>query len=371
MSVNYVTHFSVYRKELVERLGGFRPGYDGSQDYDLVLRMAEATDRIAHIPKPLYTWRKAPGSAAASDTAKPFAYEAAKRAIDDALRRRGLQGRALDGAFLGYYRVRYDIPGSPRVALIIPTRDKVDMLRRCVASIRQKSTYRNYEIIVVDNDSKEPETLSFLSSLDGRVLRFPHEFNFSKIVNFAAKEAEDFEYLLFLNNDTEVISGEWIEAMLEHAQRPEVAVVGGRLLFPDGRPQHEGILVGPGGGLAGNIDHLGYFGLGRCIQNVSAVTAACMLVRRERFHEVGGFDERLRVAYNDVDFCLRAREKGYLVVYTPYAMLYHHEGGTRGRTGRTHPVEDEDLFRRRWGAYRDVYYNPNLDLNRPYRLNVT
>jgi O-antigen biosynthesis protein len=371
LSVNYVTHFSVYRRDLVERLGGFRPGYDGSQDYDLVLRMAEATDRIAHIPKPLYTWRKAPGSAAASASAKPFAYEAAKRAIDDALNRRGLRGRALDGSYLGYYRVRYEIHDAPRVALVIPTRDKVQMLRRCVESIRRKSTYRNYEIIVVDNDSREPETLSFLASFEGRVLRYPHEFNFSKIVNFAAKEAEDFDYLLYLNNDTEVISGEWIEAMLEHAQRPDVAAVGARLLYPDGRAQHEGILVGPGDGLAGNIDHRGYFGLGRCIRNLSAVTAACMLVRRDRFFEVGGFDERLRVAYNDVDFCLRAREKGYLVVYTPYASLYHHEGGTRGRTGRTHPIEDEELFRRRWGGYRDPYYNPNLDLNHPYTLNVT
>ncbi len=368
-SLNYVTHFSVFRKEIVDRLGGFRLGYDGSQDYDLILRVTEATDKRAHIPKPLYTWRKAPGSAASSPEAKEFAYPAAKRAIKDALTRRGVQAEVQDGPFKGYYRVRYAIPGKPRVAIIIPTRDRVDMLRRCIESIRKKSSYRHYEIVVIDNDSREPETLEYLSSFGGRVIRYPHEFNFSRMMNEAAKQVEC-DALLFLNNDTEVISSEWIEAMLEHGMQPEVGAVGARLLFPDGRVQHEGILIGPGNGLAGNLDHHGYFGLGQVIRNCSAVTAACMLTRSSVFSELGGFDEEIGIAYNDVDFCLRARQKGYLIVYTPYSLLYHDEGGTRGRTGRTHPKVNEDLFRRRWGKYQDPYGNPNLDMDRPLNLRL-
>jgi GT2 family glycosyltransferase len=242
-------------------------------------------------------------------------------------------------------------------------------LRQCIDSIQRRSTYRNFELIVVDNDSREPATLRYLDSLSAQVLRYPREFNFSKIVNFAAGEAEG-EMLLFLNNDTEVISGEWIEAMLEHAQRPEVAAVGARLLFPDGSPQHEGIIVGPGRGLAENAVRGGYFGLDRCIHNTSAVTGACMMTKREVFWELGGFEEQLQVAYNDVDFCLRAREKGYVVVYTPYATLYHDEGSTRARLGPAQPEADAELFRQRWAGYRDPYYNPNLDLDNLYALKL-
>ena len=372
LSLNYVTHFSVFRKEIVDSLGGFRLGYDGSQDYDLILRVTEITDRIAHIPKPLYTWRKVPGSAAASPEAKEFAYPAAKRAIKDALTRHGVKAEVQDGPFKGYYRVRYAITGKPRVAIIIPTRDRADMLRRCIESIRGKSSYRNFDIVVIDNDSREPETLEYLSSFPGRVIRYPHEFNFARMMNEAAKQVEC-DAFLFLNNDTEVISSEWIEAMLEHGMQPEVGAVGARLLFPNGQPQHEGVLIGPGDGLAGNLDHRGYFGLGQVIRNCSAVTAACMLTRPSVFWELGGFDEELKVAYSDVDLCLRARQKGYLIVYTPYALLYHDEGGTRGRIGRTHPLEDEETFRLRWserGQYRDPYYNPNLDLTYPFTIRI-
>jgi len=368
-SLNYVTHFSVFRKEIVDSLGGFRLGYDGSQDYDLILRVTETTEKIAHIPKPLYTWRKVPGSAATSPEAKEFAYPAAKRAIKDALTRRGIQGEVEDGPFKGYYRVRYAIPGNPRVAIIIPTRDRADMLRRCVESIRRKSSYRDYEIIVVDNDSREPETLEYLSSFAGQVISYPHEFNFGRMMNVAARQV-DCDALLFLNNDTEVISADWIEAMLEPGMQADVAAVGARLLYPGGQAQHEGILIGPGGGLAGNLDHRGYFGLGEVIRNCSAVTAACMLTKARIFWELSGFDEHLGVAYNDVDFCLRARQRGYLIVYTPYSVLRHHEGGTRGRTGKTHPTKDEDLFRLRWGKYKDPYYNPNLDVDRPFNIRL-
>ena len=370
MSVNYVTHLSVFRKEIVDRVGGFRQAYDGSQDYDLVLRVSELTDKVAHIAQPLYSWRKVPGSTSGEADAKQFAVRAAKAALRDALTRRGYTGEVLDGLVRTRYRVRYDIVGDPKVAIIIPTRDRLDMLSRCVESIRRKSSYRNFEIIVVDNDSREQRTLDYLSSFDGRVVRYPHEFNFAKIINMGAREAEGADALLFLNNDTEVISAEWIEAMLEHAQRPEVAAVGARLLYPDGRIQHEGVIIGLAGGSAGNVDHGGYFGMGDTIRNCSSVTAACMMTRPQAFWDIGGFEERLRVAFNDVDFCLRARAKDYLIVYTPYALLYHYESASRGKL---HPMEDEQFFRDRWGnpgEYRDPYYNPNLDIRRPFAMHV-
>jgi GT2 family glycosyltransferase len=243
------------------------------------------------------------------------------------------------------------------------------MLRRCVESIRRKSSYSNYEIIIVDNNSEQPETLDYLSSLTEKVITYPHEFNFARIMNFAAREA-DCDALIFLNNDTEVITGEWIEAMLEHGQRPEIAAVGARLLYPHGQVQHEGIIVGLGGGSAGNVDHAGYWDLGESIHNCSAVTAACMLTRASVFRELGGFDEHLSVAFNDVDYCLRARENGYLTIYTPFSTLYHHESATRGKL---HPEKDERFFRKRWGnpgQYRDPYYNPNLDLRRPFTIRL-
>jgi GT2 family glycosyltransferase/2-polyprenyl-3-methyl-5-hydroxy-6-metoxy-1,4-benzoquinol methylase len=369
MTMNYINHFSVIRKALVDRVGGFRPDYDGSQDYDLVLRVTELTERVAHIAKPLYSWRMVAGSAASVPEAKEFAFTAAKKALTDALARRGLPGEVSDGLVKSTYRTRYAIKGKPRVSIIIPTRDRLDMLSRCVQTIRKKSSYENYEILVVDNESRERETLEYLASFQGRVIPYPHAFNFASIVNAGARAAEG-EVLLFLNNDTEVISPDWIEAMLEHAQRPQVAAVGARLLYPDGRIQHEGIIMGLGGGSAGNVDHRGYFSQGQSVRNCSAVTGACMMVRADVFWELCGFDERLRVAFNDVDYCLRAREKGLLVIYTPYAVLYHHESASRGRL---HPDEDESFFRERWGKpgqYRDPYYNPNLSKTQPFTIEV-
>lgn len=370
MSVNYVTHFSVFRREIIERAGGFRPGYDGSQDYDLVLRVMELTDKIAHVARPLYTWRRVPGSTAAEPHAKEFAIGAAKLALRDALQRRGYEGEVTDGLVPARYRVRYAINGEPKVTIIIPTRDRVEMLRRAVESIRQKSTYRNYEIMIVDNDSQDPATLDYLASCGARVFPFPGEFHYSRMNNTAAREASDAEYILFLNNDTEIITPDWIESMLEHAQRPEVAAAGARLFYPNGAVQHEGVIMGIAGGSAGNVDHGGYFGLGETIRNCSAVTAACMMTRAKAFWDLGGFDEQLRVAFNDVDFCLRACRKGYQIVYTPYAQLYHYESASRGSL---HPMEDEQFFRDRWGnpgEYKDPYYNPNLDILRPFNLRI-
>ncbi len=369
LSVNYVPHFAVYRKRMVEEVGGLRSECDLSQDYDLALRVAERTDHIGHIPLPLYTWRMAAGSASATHEDKLRAMKSAKRALAEAIQRRGIEADILDGSVVTTYRVRYRIQGQPLVSIIIPTRDRIDLLRRCITSIEMKSTYCNYEIVIVDNDSKEEVTFEYLNKLPHRCVAYPGTFNYAAMTNFAVGEAAG-EYVLFLNNDTEVITGEWIEAMLEHGQRPEVAAVGTRLLYPDGRPQHEGIIIGLGGSSAGNVNHGGYFGLDELVHNVSAVTGACMMTRRDVFDRLGGFEENLGVAFNDVDYCLRAREQGYLIVYTPYAVLYHHESGTRGKL---HPMEDELFFRQRWGKpgqYRDPYYNPNLSLTAPFAIKL-
>jgi GT2 family glycosyltransferase len=256
------------------------------------------------------------------------------------------------------------------VSIIIPTRDRWSLLQQCLRSIEEKTAYRRFEVIVLDNDSAEPETVRALNAVAGkyRVLPFPGAFNFSALNNFGAAHARG-EYFLFLNNDTQVVEPEWLGAMLQLAQRPDVGAVGARLHYPDGRIQHAGVVLGIGGvgdhafrGLAGDV--YSYFGFASVARNVSAVTAACMMVPRRVFEEVGGFDEQLQVALNDVDLCLRLRERGYLIVYTPRAHLYHHESGTRGRL---HPPRDEQLVWERWGDVirrGDPYYNPNLTLSR-------
>ena len=370
LSVNYVPHFAVYRKRVVDEVGGLRSECDFSQDYDLVLRVTERTNRIGHVALPLYVWRMVPGSAASDLEAKPKSIEAAKRALADAMQRRGVEADILEGSAKTTYRVRYRIQGQPLVSIVIPTRDRLDLLSRCIASIEAKTSYPNYEIIIVDNDSREEATHSYLKRSPHTCLSYPGEFRYGAMMNFGIREAAG-EHVILLNNDTEIITPEWIEAMLEHSQRPEVAAVGARLFYPDGHSlQHEGIIMGLGGGSAGNVNHNGYFGLGELVRNCSAVTAACMMVRRDVFERLEGFDERLGVAFNDVDYCLRAREQGYLIVYTPYAVLYHYEGGTRGKL---HPMEDEQFFRDRWGnpgEYRDPYYNPNLDLVRPFTIRL-
>ncbi|RCV65570.1 Glycosyltransferase, partial [Methanophagales archaeon] len=344
LSCNYPIHITAIRKSLLDLVNGFRKGYDGSQDYDLFLRVTEriGKNRIAHIPKILYHWRTIATSAASSLEAKPYAYTAAKKALKDAAVRRRIETEdVIDGIWIGSYRFKYKIKGSPKVSIIIPTKDKVDTLKTCIDSIVEKTDYENYELVIVDNQSKEGETFEYYDKIKNnlgiKILDYNKPFNFSAINNFAVSKV-DAGYILFLNSDTEVISEEWLSAMLEHAQRSEVGAVGAKLLYPNNTIQHAGIIIGIIGKppVAGHshryfpASHFGYCGRIQHVQNLSAVTAACMMVRKEVFEEVGGFDEHLAVAFNDVDFCLKIREQDYLIVYTPYAELYHYESLSRG-----------------------------------------
>lgn len=339
LSHNYICHFSVYNRAMVDELGGLREGFDGSQDYDLVLRFTEKTDKIYHIPKILYHWRKIPGSTAAEVNAKPYVFEAAKKALADAAERRRIKADVTDGQWTGSYRLRRKIEGEPRVSIIIPFKDKVEVLKPCVESILKKSSWTNYEILLVDNQSEKAETANYLKTLEGhekiRQLIYNQPFNFSAINNFAVEQATG-AYLILLNNDTEVITSDWIESMLEHAQRPEVGAVGAKLLFPNDQVQHAGVLVGIGGianhaFLKSNSQEHGYFGQKNVIKNYSSVTGACMMVRKNLYQQMNGLDaDNLSISFNDVDFCLRLRQKGKLIVYTPYAQLYHYESLTRG-----------------------------------------
>jgi GT2 family glycosyltransferase/SAM-dependent methyltransferase len=369
LSMNYIAHLSVFRRSLLGEIGGFRLGLDGAEDYDLLLRFTERTQRIGHIPKILYHRRKVPGSIAASSAAKMSAFEAGREAIEDAVRRRGYDAR-VENILPGLYAVRYQVTGTPLVSIIVPTRDRWPLLQACLRSIEEKTRDVRYEIIVVDNGSTEPETLRGLNAIAAkwRVCAYPGPFNFSAINNFAVTQARG-EYLVFLNNDTQVVEPDWLTALLEHVQRPEVGAAGARLDYPDGRIQHAGLVLGVGGvadhafkGLPG--DACTYFALANVVRNVSGVTAACMMVSRRAFETVGGFDEQFRVAFNDVDFCLRLRARGYLIVYTPFALVYHHESGTRGRL---QPPEEEELVWTIWGDQirrGDPYYNPNLTTSR-------
>lgn len=392
LSNMYTCHLGVYRKEIIDEIGGFRKGFEGSQDYDLVLRLTEKTDRIYHIPKILYHWRETPGSTAARYQAKGYADTNAIKALEDALKRRNIKGDVLPGKFPGLFRIRREIIGNPDVSIIIPTKDRSDILSKCIKSIKIKTIYSNYEIIIIDNNSKDTHTKDYLETISEshniRILKYENPFNFSAINNYAARNSNN-QYLLFLNNDIEVISPEWLSAMLEHAQRREVGAVGCKLVYPNNTLQHAGVILGITGtpgllGVAGHshkhlpIEARGYFHRPHMIQNLNAVTAACMMVRKDVFEEVGGFDEKLGIAFNDVDLCLKIRQKGYLIVYTPYAELYHHESLSRGYEDN---LEKQRRFsgevrymREKWGKIidqGDPYYNPNLSLeHEDFRIRI-
>lgn len=378
-SNNYICHFLVVARSLWSRAGGIDSQYDGAQDYDFVLRCSEQAGGICHIPKILYHWRTHAQSTADNPISKQYAYDAGKRAIEAHLRRVGLEGEVSRKKDFGFYRVRYALQGEPLVSIIIPNKDEKDSLKTCIDSIFDKSTYGKFEIIVVENNSTTQEIHEYYKEIDGRngvhVVYWDKGFNYSAINNFGIRHARG-EYLICLNNDMEVISPDWIEEMLGHCQRPDTGIVGARLYYPDDTVQHAGIIVGLGG-IAGNVlvglkrDHSGYMHKESLQQNLSAVTAACLMVRREVYEAVGGFEEKLAVAFNDVDFCLKVREQGYLIVYDPYVELYHFESKSRGKENTKEKVQrfqsEIEYMRTRWiGILKngDPYYNKNLSLSK-------
>ena len=327
-SLNYLQNFLCCRTEAVRSVGGFHGRMESDIKYGLLLRMVEHTRRIHHLPQVLYH-EQLPKPVLPGCPAN-LSFKFHKQSLSDYLKRVNIEAEVSDGLFPGSFRVRRKIRNEPKVSIIIPTRDSVDLLRQCLESIETLSSYRNYEIIVVDNGSTDTETLNYLNHLDHRVLQYPDAFNFSAINNMAARVATG-EHLLFLNDDTCVINADWIEAMLEHSQRAEVGAVGAKLLYPDGSVQHGGVAFGPDGRAlhlnryAAPSTH-GYTGLASVIRNLNAVTGACLMTRAELFQEVGGFEEKLPVHYNDIDLCLKMRARGLLVVYTPFAQLVHFEG---------------------------------------------
>jgi GT2 family glycosyltransferase len=368
LSCNYICHFTLIRRDLLRDIGGFRSEFDGAQDYDLFLRIIEQTDRIDHIPRVLYHWRRSLTSTADNIRRKPGSLETGRLALEAHLERRKESGHVTVDWSTHAYWIKRQLQEAKKISIIIPVRDRVDLLARCLDSLTSKTSYVPYEIIVVDNDSQSEEARAYLSEFKHTLLHYSGPFNFSAINNFAVEQT-DSPWLLFLNNDTEVIDGEWLSLMAEHVQRPEVGAVGPRLLYPDNTVQHAGIVVGVGGiaehafrGWPAEVP-----GVCRQLQttrNYSAVTGACLLTRRDVFNEVGGFDEeRLPVTFSDVDLCLKMRRAGYRVIYVPFAKLYHHESGTRRPA--VEPLETE-VMRERWPdvLQHDPYYNPNLSRER-------
>jgi len=364
LSYNYVCHFAVFSRDLVNRIGGWRRGFDGAQDYDLALRVTESTNRIVHIPRNLYHWRVLPGSTSGGVDEKSDAWAAGQRALTSALERRRIDGKIEEGIDPGTYNVRYPVTGRPRVGVIIPTRDRYELISRCVSGIAESTSWPEVEVMVINNESTDRDTLKWMDEHDGPVIDYPHQFSYARMMNLAAEQI-DCDLLLFLNCDITITDQDWIDVMIGHAQQRRVGAVGARLSFPDGRIQHEGITVGVGG-VAVNTNSRGYFSIGNIARNSWALTAACLMVRTDVFWEVGGFEERLRVAFNDVDLTMRIHQLGYDLVYQPHAALHHQESALRGTL---HPPEDEDFFKERWGDplnQDDPYYNPRLSRHAQY-----
>lgn len=367
----YIVHFVVIRASILKKIGGFRAEFKVSQDYDLFLRVLSQTRNVLHIPKILYKWRQYESST--GHLLKERVMESSRRALQDFADREGIKGVVWGTKNFNFFRLKRDILDRPKISIIIPTKDRIDLLRRCIESIQNRSSYDNYEIIIVDNMSQEEETAAYLDGLGKsyRIIKFNERFNYSKLNNYAAEFARG-EHLLFLNNDIEVLNSDWLEAMLEQSQRDEIGCVGAKLLYPDRKIQHVGVVVG-WGGRAEHIykwlhsNDIGYMGHFVSIRNYSAVTAACMMLRKSIFNEVGGFDERFEIGFGDVDLCLRVRELGYENLFTPYAELLHYESATRGRSFSFDPhPNDTKRFIERWQEYikgGDPYYNPNLPLD--------
>lgn len=369
-SMMYTSQLGVYRRSLINEIGGFKEGFEGAENYDLVLRLIERTNQIYHLPKVLCH----------QHNSENFNNNPAKiKALSEYFKRLDITTEVTSGLTKNLLRVKRKFSVQPKVSIIIPTHNRADLLKKCLDSIQKHTIYNNYEIIVVDNNSYENETLDYLTEISAntqiRVIKYPHPFDFSAINNFAANQA-DGELLLFLNNDTEVISNEWLEAMIEHTVRPEIGAVGARLLYPNNTVQHAGVILGIGG-IADHShkhfsdQHSGYFGRAKAIQNVSAVTGACLMVRKSIFTELGGFNEKdLAIAYNDIDFCLRIRQKGLLNIYTPYAELYHYESLSRGYEKTSEKAlrfqREREYMLKNWKEIlqSDPYYNPNLTLEK-------
>jgi len=379
LAQNFISHLGIYRTDLARRAGGFRIGFEGSQDYDLTLRCIEQIrpEQIEHLPWVLYHWRMSDQSTASCVTAKPYAQEAARRAVQEHLDRRGIAGTVTPT--LGVYlQTKYALPREkPMVSIIIPTRDQALSLKKCLDGIFQKTNYASFEVIVLDNESGDVETLKFLAELKNRdrvrVERIEGEFNYSQLNNRGVELSRG-SLIALLNNDVEVINADWLTEMVGRAMQPEVAIVGARLWYPNGTIQHGGVILGAGG-IAGHAlvglrrFQPGYFARAHLTQNVSAVTTACAVVRRDAYMQIGGFDENLAVTFNDVDFCLRLRAAGYWIVWTPHAELIHHESASRGCDDSTPKqvrfLAEVAYMKSKWGdiLQRDPFYNPNLSLD--------
>ena len=379
-SNNYICHFFVARQSVIRKAGGFRQEFDGAQDYDFIFRCIEAVspEEICHVPKILYHWRCHEESTAENPESKTYAFESGKRAIEEHYRRTGIDAEVYQGEFLGLYRTRFHRDHDPLISIIIPNKDHIDDLKRCMDSIDQKSTYKNYEYIIVENNSTDDATFQYYKKLEAEnpkahVVYWDKEFNYSAINNYGAAFAKG-EYLLLLNNDTEIINEDCLEELLGYCMRSDVGAVGARMYYEDDTIQHAGVVIGFGG-IAGHCFVLqprgttGYCHRIICAQDYSAVTAACMMVKREAFDKVGGLTEELAVAFNDIDFCMKLREAGYLIVYNPYAELYHYESKSRGLEDTPEKVarfnKEIQIFERRWPDIMrdgDPYYNPNLTL---------
>lgn len=378
-SNNYICHFLAVKREIVEKAGGFLREFDGAQDYDFIFRCAESARQVGHVPEILYHWRTHKASTADNPASKMYAFEAGKRAIEAHLERCHVKGTVSHTKDLGFYRVTYPLTDSPMVSIIIPNKDERETLSACLGSIREKTEYGNYEILIIENNSTTEEIFAYYQELekqqDIRVLRWEGEFNYSAINNFGVSQAQG-QYCLFLNNDVTVITTGWLKELLGQCMRPEVGAVGAKLYYPDGTIQHAGCVVGMGG-IAGHMfvdmpgNRTGYLHKASILQDMSAVTAACMLVDKDIFLQAGGFTEKLSVAFNDVDLCLKIRELSRLIVYDPYVELYHYESKSRGAEDSREKVrrfqEEIEYMRSRWAKILkqgDPYYNKNLSLSK-------
>lgn len=380
-SLNYICHLFAVKRELLHEVGGFRQEFDGAQDYDLIFRCTEKAKEVCHIPKVLYHWRCHQGSTASNPESKLYAFEAGKRAIMAHYERTGIQAERVEqGVAYGIYHTIFRINGEPLVSVVIPNKDHTKDLDLCIRSILKRATYRNLEFVIIENNSTSQETFDYYRRIQDelpqvRVVVWEREFNYSAINNYGAQFARG-RYLLFLNNDTEIIEPRLFEEMLGFCQREDVGAVGARLLYEDGTIQHAGVVVGFGG-IAGHTfiglheAENSYFHRAMCAQDYSAVTAACMMTKAEAFRMVGGFTEELAIAFNDIDYCMKLRTAGYLIVYAPYAKMYHYESKSRGLEDTPEKVKrfnrEIAIFASRWPEILkngDPYYNPNLTLRK-------